>query len=511
LVCQESVSIDGGNTWSNSVSTQPGQTVNFKMEITNLGSPIDWLAVRNDFDETIGGFLNLWQNAQSYVEWNIYADQPDEQGYPGISWDSHYEGGFGDGAVDRTPWFATLNASAKTFKNGGYGVYGGYAQPWQFNGNFNDRCWQNPESGGTTCLQIVPAPDGGRCNPAWQWCPYNMYAFCNKVTVSTNTVPLPNLTLNNSCTPVSTDDLLTISWNPSVPAVSWVNISTNLNFQGYYHKSVSGTTQINASSGFNGNPSSGVSGVLKFQPGQKYYVRLWNGLSHSDTVEFTAPGVCSPKGSLDSVNCTSFTGWTCDADNYLSPLQVDFWTQDAAGNNVYIGWARANEGREAAVANQCGGNPNHGYTFTVPGALKDGQNHQIFAYGLNLTSTPGQHTLLTGSPKSLQCTAGSTSNDTSGPGTSCNQYKQYTGNESSYALWNNQCSGKLQQQNSSGIGQSCCELACGADAGCDEQFPGQGSCNSQCGIIAPAVNTPWIQTTGGDVHSNTEINTPGGP
>ncbi|MBI2196802.1 hypothetical protein HYU45_04315, partial [Candidatus Daviesbacteria bacterium] len=244
LTCNEFVSADGGTTWSKTVSAQAGGQVKFKMEIRNTGDGIDWFAIRNKFDEIIGGYTNIWQNSVDPlggVFWLIRSNS-----LPGISWDANYAdyGGFGTGLVDTTTWTNTLNPNPQTFKNTGYAAYSGYARPWQFQGNFNDRCWQDPDSGGQTCLQIVPASDGGRCNPSWEWCPYNISFQCNTVTVSTGT-PTPTVSVNNSCTPANTADLVTISWTniPGVPPVTWANISTDPKFQGYFHKDVSGTTR----------------------------------------------------------------------------------------------------------------------------------------------------------------------------------------------------------------------------------------------------------------------------
>lgn len=79
--------------------------------------------------------------------------------------------------------------------------------------------------------------------------------------------------------------------------------------------------------------------------------------------------------------------------------------------------------------------------------------------------------------------------DTSGPGTTCNDYITYTGNENRYAVWNGQCGGALQAPGSGGIGQGCCEQACGATPECDEQFPSR-FCDSNCQFRASGGNSP---------------------
>ncbi len=112
----------------------------------------------------------------------------------------------------------------------------------------------------------------------------------------------------------------------------------------------------------------------------------------------------NPVGNLEGGTCAAITGWTCDGDNYNASLRVDFYADGPAGTGTGLGSATANLPRETAVANQCGGNPNHGFSFTIPAnSLRDGRSHNIYAYGINIGS--GTHTLLPGSPKSVTCTA----------------------------------------------------------------------------------------------------------
>ena len=117
------------------------------------------------------------------------------------------------------------------------------------------------------------------------------------------------------------------------------------------------------------------------------------------------PGSNDPKGWLDSATCDAITGWTCDGDDYNSSLRVDFYANGPAEQGVALGNATANLTREAAVGAECGGNANHGFSFAVPAnSLRDGQPHNIYAYGIN-TGSGGTNQLLQGSPKSVTCTS----------------------------------------------------------------------------------------------------------
>ncbi|MDP2718705.1 MAG: carboxypeptidase-like regulatory domain-containing protein [Dehalococcoidia bacterium] len=415
LGCNQFVSTDGTSWTKDPIYVAGGAMVYFKMEINNFKKSIDWFGIRNYFSASYDGYTNIAQNDDepgAGVAWNIYtADMPPG---PGIYWDAHYEdwGGFNPGMVSTTTWWNELNSNAQTFKNMGFAAYGGYVggcadvpAGWR-------NCWQDPESGGLTCITY---PDG--CGTTWANCPYDISFECNKVTVNT-----------------------------TYPISGWVKDS-------YSGNGISGT-EISV---YDGNlvqtrtattDGAGHWEIRDFvRPGDAYAVRVsgapagyglppktstlgwtWNTWTSSDTplgslsyesqqagnndcAGKDGSGVddrCnfvfnSPYGYFDWANCSQFTGWTCDADNYNTALQVDLWTFDSAGRGTYIGWARADVAREPGVAAACGNNPNHGFVYSLPAEsfLKDGVNHNIYAYGLNIGG--GANTLLTNSPKIINC------------------------------------------------------------------------------------------------------------
>jgi RHS repeat-associated protein/uncharacterized repeat protein (TIGR01451 family) len=95
-----------------------------------------------------------------------------------------------------------------------------------------------------------------------------------------------------------------------------------------------------------------------------------------------------PYGNHDITTQTVVEGWACDPSNYSKPVAIHIY--DGAGflpNNAnFIGAVMADRPREQAVADSCGGYPNHGFSFTLPEyrpdgtKLKDGQTHTIVAY-----------------------------------------------------------------------------------------------------------------------------------
>lgn len=112
----------------------------------------------------------------------------------------------------------------------------------------------------------------------------------------------------------------------------------------------------------------------------------------------------NPVGYFDGGACSALKGWTCDADNYNTPLQVDFYTDGPDGQKLGIGSVAAASPRPDA-APQCGNNNNHGFSFAVPAnsILWDGKTRNIYAYGINIPGSSGANALLTGSPKPVTC------------------------------------------------------------------------------------------------------------
>jgi hypothetical protein len=129
-----------------------------------------------------------------------------------------------------------------------------------------------------------------------------------------------------------------------------------------------------------------------------------------------------PKGYLDGANCNNIGGWTCDANDYSAALEVHFYADAPAGQGgVFIGSTTANITREAAVGAQCGGNAKHGFSFSTPSTIKNGQVRKIYAYAIN-TPAGANPALINSGSKTVQCTAATTfctPNATSGCST-CN-------------------------------------------------------------------------------------------
>ena len=92
-----------------------------------------------------------------------------------------------------------------------------------------------------------------------------------------------------------------------------------------------------------------------------------------------SPPAADPKGWLNWANCDSIGGWACDESDYNQPIEVHIYD----GNNFLVS-TTANIYAEQDVCNECGGNCNHRFQISLPSGLRDGNTHQIEAYGINI-------------------------------------------------------------------------------------------------------------------------------
>ncbi|MGG7663506.1 T9SS type A sorting domain-containing protein [Dyadobacter sp. BHUBP1] len=99
-------------------------------------------------------------------------------------------------------------------------------------------------------------------------------------------------------------------------------------------------------------------------------------------------------GSLENVACTTINGWVWDKNYPDVALTVEL----VEGSTV-LATARADQYR-ADLKNNGTGTGNYGFTIPTPGILLDGTTHQLSI------RVKGSSTLITGSPKALNCTLG---------------------------------------------------------------------------------------------------------
>jgi hypothetical protein len=103
-----------------------------------------------------------------------------------------------------------------------------------------------------------------------------------------------------------------------------------------------------------------------------------------------APVTYNPEGRVEHADGSTISGWVSDRDDFNRPLEVRAYATGIRAERgadslrirgetaTLVGVATADLPRDAAVAAQCGGNPNHGFSLPTPLALKDGRRHRVF-------------------------------------------------------------------------------------------------------------------------------------
>jgi len=133
--------------------------------------------------------------------------------------------------------------------------------------------------------------------------------------------------------------------------------------------------------------------------GERYFNLDWD-------IDFkVVAGNQLPEGSLDKADCNAFWGWARDPDT-KEAIYVHLYYDGPAGSDsgVYLGSISANQYR-GDLCNLWGNGDEdcyHGFFLEPPDILKDGREHQIYAYGID--SQGGQNPLLENCPKTIKCT-----------------------------------------------------------------------------------------------------------
>ncbi len=127
---------------------------------------------------------------------------------------------------------------------------------------------------------------------------------------------------------------------------------------------------------------------------------LRDGLPHTLFVRFESSGTnlasspasltCSPPpsyvGTLDHAGCDTLTGWGADRNRLNTPINVSFYDGATLLTTVLANQSRPDVGAFL------GDNGLHGFSFTTPSVLRDGNTHTLSARfessGTNLASSP---------------------------------------------------------------------------------------------------------------------------
>lgn len=107
-----------------------------------------------------------------------------------------------------------------------------------------------------------------------------------------------------------------------------------------------------------------------------------------------------PIGYLDPViqSTRKFPGWALDSNSPNTSIRVHFYIDGPAGSGTFVGEIIANIPRPD-VNSQTGLPGNHGFEFAIPSSYFDGNNHTLYAYGLDTAG--GTNPLLTNAPRTF--------------------------------------------------------------------------------------------------------------
>jgi len=123
----------------------------------------------------------------------------------------------------------------------------------------------------------------------------------------------------------------------------------------------------------------------------------------------------SPLGNFERADCQQFSGWAGNKNNPNQPINVQFYKDNPWPTGTIIGSVKAQNGRGIAVCQKLGGQNcdicetdssqpqcQHGFIFNVPSSVKDGQNHEIYAYAYGGLAD-SYYRLPWGVPKTINC------------------------------------------------------------------------------------------------------------
>lgn len=127
----------------------------------------------------------------------------------------------------------------------------------------------------------------------------------------------------------------------------------------------------------------------------------WPG-ARQQTTWWTAPLPTNqpPKGYLDGADCEAIGGWSQDLDTPTSANDVHLYFDGPAGDaNATSVSLTANQYREDLCA--AVGSCEHAFEVASPLSLHDGQEHEVYAYGIDTSG--GANSQLSNSPRSFRC------------------------------------------------------------------------------------------------------------
>ena len=198
-----------------------------------------------------------------------------------------------------------------------------------------------------------------------------------------------------------------VSWSSANRGTQgyYVDINDDTDWSANFWNKFSSATSTTVPDGF--SPAFGETKTLVLNEGQTYYTRIWYPQTneHSPLASFVAPACNNaPIGWLDSANENNnglINGWALDQDQGDTSITVHLYFDGPAGSGTGYNIGPTNVFR-SDVNSVYAVTGNHGFSYPIPDAYKDGNAHTVYAYGIDLTDLSGAHNIeLYGSPKTF--------------------------------------------------------------------------------------------------------------
>lgn len=125
----------------------------------------------------------------------------------------------------------------------------------------------------------------------------------------------------------------------------------------------------------------------QYRDGKTHTAQIF-GISATNTpnvllAQRTLDACANPIGSVDAANCTSISGWTFDMNDVARSIDVHMYIDGTGYNTGAASLARPdviNSYRNYGVTG------NHGFSYATPARWKDGRQHKVDVYGINVGS-----------------------------------------------------------------------------------------------------------------------------
>lgn len=115
---------------------------------------------------------------------------------------------------------------------------------------------------------------------------------------------------------------------------------------------------------------------------------------------FASPVNHQPTGSLDDINSfNQVFGWGKDPDDENAAITVHLYVDKNAGTPGAVAIPVVADQLRSDVGN-------HAFSWDIPSALRDGQTHTVWAWGIDLSDPTNNNARLPGSPKTFNVTPG---------------------------------------------------------------------------------------------------------